>query len=375
MPLLQNTALNIADKLPNSELERAFLIETALQSVYTVYSEFHQGSAFLYDEFGHVVTNAHVVEGSFQVTVTSKDGKEYEGKVIGYSNVTDVALIHVPELVGQIPFPIEKEASAHIGEEVIALGSPLGIENTATVGYLTGKDRNFNIPPHTFENVYQISAQLEPGNSGGPLLSISDKKFIAINSAKHLDAEKVAFSIPIYQVVSLIEEWIKHPLSENELANLFYDDSGNLYYQWLWTLYEEFYFDGGTFTEDEDYHDWYYDNFYDYYDSDYDFNLEKYYLELYESDDSDDDHSTDDWDYEDEYYDDHHLDFEDDEYDGRDSDEWEYDDYDADFLEDDDYYWEYDDDDVDDFESYDIEESYDWESDNDYFPENNFYEE
>lgn len=88
------------------------LIETALASVYTMYTNQQQGLAFLYDEHGHVITNAHVVEGSYYATVRSKAGFEYRGKVIGYPNEIDVALVHVPELAEEQPFPIEKEHAA-----------------------------------------------------------------------------------------------------------------------------------------------------------------------------------------------------------------------------------------------------------------------
>src|SRR5699024_9334729 len=120
-----------------------------------------------------------------------------------------------------------------IGEEVIALGTPLGLENTATFGYLTGVNRTFNIPPHTFTNVYQISAPIEPGNSGGPLISIDSEKIIAINSAKSINSENIAFSIPIHQIVPLIDEWIASPLSKSEITALFYNEDGNYHYDFL----------------------------------------------------------------------------------------------------------------------------------------------
>lgn len=345
LPQLQQTSNTEPERetTPLDEQTRVELIETALTSVYTIYTNHQQGSAFLYDEHGHVITNAHVVEGSYYATVKSQAGFEFRGKIIGYSNEIDVALVHVPELAGQQPFPIEKEHAAKIGQEVIALGSPLGLENTATVGYITGTDRNFHIPPHTFTNVYQISAVLEPGNSGGPLLAVQDKKFIAINTAKLLDADHIAFSIPTYQVVDLIEDWIANPLTESELAALYYDESGKLFYDWLWSFYQDYYFDGGTFTDDESYHEWY---FYD--DDDFDYEYEPLWPNY---DEYDWERDWNDADYEDEW------DTEDDAYDWEsDKDDWQIDD-DTWEVDDD---WEYDDD-----WDYDTDwelENYDWET-------------
>src|SRR5699024_9081915 len=201
--------------------EKVEIVDVAQQTVFTVYTQDSQGSAFLYDEAGSIITNAHVVEGSLTALIKAGDGKEYMGNVIGYSNEIDIALISVPELSGLTPFPLEKEDASKVGEEVIALGTPLGFDNTATFGFLTGINRTFNIPPHTFTNVYQISAPIEPGNSGGPLVSIDREKIIGINSAKSIEAENIAFSIPLHQVVSLIDKWIKSPLSEADITALF----------------------------------------------------------------------------------------------------------------------------------------------------------
>src|SRR5699024_8695788 len=150
-------------------------------------------------------------------------------------------VISVPELRNMKPFPLEKKLENKVGEEVMALGSPLGLANTATFGYLTGVDRTFNIPPHTFTNVYQISAPIEPGNSGGPLVSIDHEKIIGINSAKSIELDNIAYSIPLHQVVPLIDKWIASPLNESEISNLFYDDNGNYYYDYLWTLFDDYY--------------------------------------------------------------------------------------------------------------------------------------
>lgn len=74
-----------------------------------------------------------------------------------------------------------------VGDEIIALGSPLGVRNTATLGYITGVNRSFFVGERSYDNVYQMSAHLAEGNSGGPLLSLKTGKVIAINSARLLE--------------------------------------------------------------------------------------------------------------------------------------------------------------------------------------------
>lgn len=303
------------------ENDRVALIEQIQETVYTIFTGTAQGSAFLYDDRGHVITNAHVVEGSLTATIKTNKQQEYTGRVIGYSNEIDVALLHIPELIGTKPFPLEKQEKSKVGQEVVALGTPLGYENTATMGYITGVDRNFVIPPHAFNDVYQISAPIEPGNSGGPLLALESNKIIAMNAAKSNEASNIAFSIPLHQFVSLIDSWINNPMTEEAITALFFDESGNYYYDYLWTLLEEYYFEGGDYTEeDEYYYYWYYDD--------------NNYL---------DDYDEDDFYWEEEYDFDHNDDYDFDEYDNY--DEWESDNY---------YDWDNDDD-------HDFEEYYDYE--------------
>ncbi|WLV24018.1 trypsin-like peptidase domain-containing protein [Aciduricibacillus chroicocephali] len=247
-----------AKKLPVKQQKKLTdIISSAQQTVYTIYTDSAQGSGFLYDSKGHVVTNAHVVEGTINLEVKSKSGKSFSGKVIGYSNEIDVAVISVPELSGSVPYPIEKQSQLEIGEEVIALGSPLGMENTATMGHITGKDRNFTIGHYTYSNLYQTSAQIAPGSSGGPLVSLKSEKITAINSAQSTEAASMGFSIPIPKVSALIQSWIDKPMSEDDIDNLFYGENGSLFFEDLWNY--EGYFDDGDYSDDEnDYDYWEY---------------------------------------------------------------------------------------------------------------------
>lgn len=170
------------------------------------------GSGFLYNNKGDIITNAHVVGDASSVTIKMADTAIYEGRVIGRSDTTDVALIRVPELANKNPFKVMKNKNFEVGDEVIALGSPLGLQNTATTGIISGVNRDFTIDRYEYKGVYQISAPISPGNSGGPLLDRKTGEVLGINSAK-LGEETIGFSIPIVQVLSLVDGWAENPSS------------------------------------------------------------------------------------------------------------------------------------------------------------------
>ncbi|MEC5423018.1 trypsin-like peptidase domain-containing protein [Virgibacillus sp. C22-A2] len=290
------------------------IIAAAQETVYTVITNYNQGSGFLYNNNGAVVTNAHVVEGETSVFIKTVNGQDLPGTVIGYSNETDVAVILVPDLVGREPFSLEKASPVKIGEEIIALGSPLGLENTATMGYVTGQDRSFFIGSFTYENLYQISAPISPGSSGGPLIAKASEKIIAINSAESQGDSSIGFSIPLFQIAELIQSWIDQPMSEEAILAQFYDANDEYYYDDLWSYYEDGYFDGGDYSEENAYYD-----YWEYYWED-----ESYYNDYY------DEGYEEDYGYaEDEYYDDEGW-YEEDEY--YDNEEW--------YDEDEDWYYD-----------------------------------
>lgn len=240
-------------------------IERAKQSVFTITTPEMQGSGFLFDWNGAIVTNAHVVEGWTEAKVVAADNTEYNGYLIGYSNETDVAVIHVPELKGKKPFPHDTSTDFNIGEEVVALGSPNGEANSATMGFITGKDRDFIIGSFIYNNLYQISAPIAPGSSGGPLISKQTEQIIAINSAQSTTDHSIGFSIPMFQVAELIQSWIDRPMTESELFRQFYGENGDLIIGDEWDA-EEGYFDDGDYSDDEDHYDYWeyeYDEYWD----------------------------------------------------------------------------------------------------------------
>ena len=132
------------------------------------------GSGFVIDKDGHIVTNQHVVAGATSVTVQFSNGNELDAKVIGTDPSTDIAVVDVDvdlpasELT---PLRFGSSASLDVGDAVIAIGSPFGLEGTLTSGVVSGLGREIQSPNgFTIENAVQTDASLNHGNSGGPLL-------------------------------------------------------------------------------------------------------------------------------------------------------------------------------------------------------------
>lgn len=183
------------------------------------------GSGFLYNNQGDVITNAHVVAGAKDVKVKTADSREFSGTVIGISEETDVAVVRVEGLKGTEPLTINRDKEAEIGDEVLALGNPLGLENTVTTGIISGVERDFDLPPYHYEDVYQISAPIAPGNSGGPLIHSKTGEVLGINSAG-TDQGSIGFSIPITSVIGLVEGWSNSPMQTLPYVDEYLDDYG-----------------------------------------------------------------------------------------------------------------------------------------------------
>src|SRR5699024_7342778 len=163
------------------------------------------GSVFLYNENGDIITNAHVIQDVDAIYVRTADARFYPAAVVGISDETDIAVIRVPQLANMDFLPLSKEL-AEIGDEVIALGSPHGFQNTVTLGIISGTERDFEIDGFDYSNVYQISAQITHGNSGGPLINRQTGEIIGINSVG-TDDGMIGFSIPVNEIMEQVTEW------------------------------------------------------------------------------------------------------------------------------------------------------------------------
>lgn len=166
------------------------------------------GSGFIISANGQILTNAHVVNGADRVSVTLKDGRTLEGKVLGEDPVTDIAVIQVQ--ADNLPVvEIGNSDSLQPGEWVIAIGNPLGLDNTVTAGIVSATDRSASDIGVTDKRIgfIQTDAAINPGNSGGPLLN-SRGEVIGMNTAIIQGAQGLGFSIPINAVQRISKQII-----------------------------------------------------------------------------------------------------------------------------------------------------------------------
>lgn len=164
------------------------------------------GSGFLYNNQGDIITNAHVIDDASVVEVTLSTTETYPAAIVGMSKEKDIAVIRVPQLINQRPMSIDTTQSIDIGTDILALGSPLGYQNSVSVGIISGTNRSFDIDGYSYEEVYQISSNITHGNSGGPLIDQTTGKVIGINSAGISNTD-IGFSIPIKDVIDDVTDW------------------------------------------------------------------------------------------------------------------------------------------------------------------------
>lgn len=137
------------------------------------------GSGFIISADGYILTNAHVVADSDEVTVRLADAREFKGKIVGVDARTDVALLKVPA-TGLPAVTLGNSENLKVGEWVAAIGSPFGFVNTITAGIVSAKGRS--LPDESFVPFIQTDVAVNPGNSGGPLLNLKGE-VVGINSA------------------------------------------------------------------------------------------------------------------------------------------------------------------------------------------------
>jgi len=162
-----------------------------------------QGSGFIIDSNGIVLTNAHVVNKADQVSVNLKDGRTFDGKVLGADTVTDLAVIKIQGR--DLPtVSLGNSDEVRVGDWAIAVGNPLGLDNTVTLGIVSTLNRpsaKVGIPDKRLDFL-QTDAAINPGNSGGPLLN-DRGEVIGINTAIRADANGIGFAIPINKAKSI----------------------------------------------------------------------------------------------------------------------------------------------------------------------------
>ena len=183
------------------------------------------GSGFIISDDGRIITNAHVVDGADTVTVTLKDGRILDGQVLGSDPVTDIAVIKVNER--NLPtVALGNSDQLQPGEWSIAIGNPLGLDNTVTVGIVSAVGRSSNqvgVPDKRVEFI-QTDTAINPGNSGGPLLN-QQGEVIGVNTAIINGAQGLGFAIPINMVERIATELaetgqVEHPFVGIQMITL-----------------------------------------------------------------------------------------------------------------------------------------------------------
>ncbi len=166
------------------------------------------GSGFIIDAEGLILTNAHVIEGADRVLVTLKDGRELTGEVLGEDRLTDLAVIRV-EASGLPTVTLGDSEQLRPGEWAIAIGNPLGLDNTVTAGIIsaTGRSSTQIRVPDKRVSFIQTDAAINPGNSGGPLLN-EQGQVIGVNTAIIGGAQGLGFAIPINAAQAIARELI-----------------------------------------------------------------------------------------------------------------------------------------------------------------------
>ncbi|MDX2243859.1 MAG: HhoA/HhoB/HtrA family serine endopeptidase [Leptolyngbyaceae cyanobacterium bins.302] len=157
------------------------------------------GSGFIIDRNGTILTNAHVLQGADKVTVTLTDGRTFRGEVRGTDELLDLAVVKVDAKNQELPVvPLGDSSKVQVGDWAIAVGNPLGLNNTVTLGIVSNLSRSSS-QIGMFDkrlDFIQTDAAINPGNSGGPLLNKSGE-VIGINTAIRAEAQGIGFAIPI----------------------------------------------------------------------------------------------------------------------------------------------------------------------------------
>ena len=167
------------------------------------------GSGVIFDaEKGLIVTNSHVVRNVLKILVTFKDGNKIVGEVLGVDEDTDLAVVQVisNQLLTAVKFA--DSSKVKIGQLVVAVGNPYGLNDTTTFGIVSGLKRE-NVNLSRYEDFIQTDASINPGNSGGPLLNIKGE-VIGINTAIINYAQSIGFSIPSNMVSHIVTQLVEH---------------------------------------------------------------------------------------------------------------------------------------------------------------------
>src|SRR5512132_1079633 len=183
-----------------------------------------QGSGFVYDSNGRIITNQHVVEGATSISVRFWNGKTYKAEVVGSDPSTDLAVIKVDAPASVLtPLTLADSSTVSVGDPVVAIGSPFGLENTVTSGIVSALHRSMTSPNNfSIDDSIQTDAAINHGNSGGPLLNGSGQ-VIGVNAQIQSDSggnDGVGFAIPSNTVRTIASQLISNGKATHALLGV-----------------------------------------------------------------------------------------------------------------------------------------------------------
>lgn len=167
------------------------------------------GSGFLFSADGYILTNEHVIRGAEEIWVTL-DGFEapLPARLVGSDFDLDLAVLRV-NAPRKLPYlKLGDSDKVRVGEWVVAIGNPFGLDHTVTVGVVSAKGRPVTVEERYYDNLLQTDASINPGNSGGPLLNLRGE-VVAINTAVNIQAQGIGFAIPTSTVRPVLDELVK----------------------------------------------------------------------------------------------------------------------------------------------------------------------
>jgi putative serine protease PepD len=190
-----------------------------------------QGSGFVYDTDGHIITNDHVVDGANSISVAFADGTKYSAKVVGTDPSSDLAVIKVDAPSSKLhPLTLGDSSALEVGDGVVAIGSPFGLDETVTAGIVSALNRDISsVNRFTISGVIQTDAAINHGNSGGPLLNMSGE-VVGVNSQIESDSggnEGVGFSVPSNTVSSVVSKLVKGQKVEHPYLGVYVQTAAN----------------------------------------------------------------------------------------------------------------------------------------------------
>ena len=190
-----------------------------------------QGSGFVSDREGHVITNQHVVDGAENVTVRFWNGKTYDATVVGSDPSTDIAVLDVDAPASVLePLQLGDSDALEVGDGVVAIGSPFGLEQTVTTGIVSALHRQITAPNNfTIDDAIQTDAAINHGNSGGPLIDLQGK-VIGVNSQIESESggnDGVGFAVPSSTVERIANALVDDGSVEHAYLGVSTEDVGN----------------------------------------------------------------------------------------------------------------------------------------------------